>query len=676
MSKYKKLISEATEHRSGSMRQDTFNVRQLRQMEALVTDRSAASTKVLSPLLGKYKRPDSIGNQINKIISKLYTGLGSIPKRSGEVTNHVLNMVDKITNEKATASMSDMQIIYNELESAHYKLKSEQSTFNSEKAVLNMAAKDTMLVKMLGDVELATITRQVDRLSKLDMSLLANHMHTAAVTMQQQEVETTFNAIENFHRDLQKMPGNDVIALGLANESEFYSTLRVFRSLWLYLYGCVQLARETNAINPDETDTKTTKILKKAIKNLATAEERLLGRETFNDPAMSQIGFFRQSEVYDKAGEVCLIHSGMLESFESTGYPSFKVYTTSRIKEIDLTPTTFDASIYDIKETPIRDIAKKALKATGKAALTAAVTPLALGAGAVREVGQPGYETGRFAMASAATSIAAATEAIYAAKGAIEGSGKALGGALSATGGVLFGVGATVGAVALGSGVTLAGIVGTAPIALGAASLAYYQNRRELKKLAMSDPTVVEAARNEILSKLRERESQRGLRTTQREERALQLEIHMLDLGAQRLRHLMVQAKLEAKAADADERAAVARAGEAEINLIEGSINLAAEKLQTELAGVTRGFERSEAKLDRQETSDANRAVAAEERAARTDTEEGLKLDLRDHKRKMILFKNKHFGKTLDSRAQNQQTKLKNEEANILQKIRRTRGEF
>jgi hypothetical protein len=371
MSKYKNLMLQATERNAVSMKEEIFSLPQLKQMEGLITDRSAKSTKALSPLLGKHRSADSVGNQINKIISKLYTGLGSIPKKSEDVTNHVLNMVDKITNEKATASMSDLQIIYNELEMAHFKLQSEQSSYDSEIVVLRMIFKDSNLSNILSDVEEATITRQVDKLSKLDISVLTNQMGKANVTIQKQDVKITFNAIENFHRDLSKsVSGSDVSV----SDSEFQSAVRLFRSLWLYLYGCVQLARETNAINPDETDTKTINILRTSVKSLASAEERLLGRGTFEDPAAGSLFTYMITKLadpekfYSKVENICKIHSGMLKSLESTSYPSSKVYTTSRIDEIDLTATAFDPALYDIKTTPWRDEAGALVRKFGRGA--------------------------------------------------------------------------------------------------------------------------------------------------------------------------------------------------------------------------------------------------------------------------------------------------------------------
>jgi hypothetical protein len=117
----------------------------------------------------------------------------------------------------------------------------------------------------------------------------------------------------------------------------------------------------------------------------------------------------------------------------------------------------------------------------------------------------------------------------------------------------------------------------------------------------MTDPGVVEAVANEILSKLRAKQSQRDLDMTQREERALQLEINMLDLGGQRVRYELAQARAEKATADADERAAISRQGEAESMRLEAEINLVAGQLEAELTEVTRRSEITQTELDAEE---------------------------------------------------------------------------
>jgi hypothetical protein len=241
--------------------------------------------------------------------------------------------------------------------------------------------------------------------------------------------------------------------------------------------------------------------------------------------------------------------------------------------------------------------------------------------------------------------------------------------------GATIGASIVVGSAFISKGIAIGGLLGSIGISVVASSIAYYQNRRELKRLVMTDEKVVETAAYELASKLRQKTSQRNYATTQREQRALQLEIDMLDLGGQRLRHIMAQAKLEAKTADADAAAAISRQGEAETTRLEAEINLAAGQLEAELTAVTRESERTEDKLDRQEASEEARAASRERLAARADTVEDLKLDLRDHRRKIVKFKNKHFGKALERREQNQLTELNNEEANILKKIRKASGE-
>jgi hypothetical protein len=197
--------------------------------------------------------------------------------------------------------------------------------------------------------------------------------------------------------------------------------------------------------------------------------------------------------------------------------------------------------------------------------------------------------------------------------GEMIGTGAALGGAAIggglAFGGILIGGGRALGGAALGGGavvsstlifggLTFAKVASSLGIGAAATAVAYVQNRKELKRLAMTDPGVVEAVANEITSKLRAKQSQRDLDMTQREERALQLEIHMLDLGGQRLRFELAQSRAEKATADADERAAISRQGEAESIRLEAEINLAAGQLEAELKEVTRRSEISETELD------------------------------------------------------------------------------
>jgi hypothetical protein len=375
MSKYKKLLGEVTEHRSTSMTQDIFNIPQLEAMKQLLTDRSAETMKTLSPLISTHRSAITVGTQINNIISKLYTGLRAVPKKSVDVTNHALSMVDRIINEKATASVSDLQIIYNDLESAHYVLQSEESSFESEKRILNLIRRDTMAMNVLGDIERAEIETQVENLDKVDIKLLVNCIGMADLTLQSEDVKLTFIAIENFHMDLSKSVSGSEVSV---NDTEFQSAARVFRCLWLYLGGCVLLARNTNALNPDETDIDTIGILRTSVKNLATAEERLLGRVTFEDPAADSLVSYISSKLsdpetfYSKVEDICKIHSGILKSFESAGYPTSKVYTASRIDDIDLTVTAFDPALYKLKKTPYaRQLAAATARKFGRGAKAA-----------------------------------------------------------------------------------------------------------------------------------------------------------------------------------------------------------------------------------------------------------------------------------------------------------------
>ena len=362
--------------------------------------------------------------------------------------------------------------------------------------------------------------------------------------------------------------------------------------------------------------------------------------------------------------------------------------------------------------TKVAEETAKALRAAGDAGTKVVLAPIAAGiaagAGVLTKATYTGWQGGRAGM----TALGAGAETLAAAfaaearviSAAITGSAdttvnlmkystKQVGAGLTRAGAASLdaaaatfaasvkAAGATIGAsIAAGSayisgGIALGGLLGSVGISVVASSIAYYQNRRELERLVRTDEKVVKAARNELASKLRQKTSQRDYATKQREQRALQLEMHMLELGIQRLEHISDQAELEANAADADAAAAISRQGEAETTRLEAEINLAAEQLEAELRAVTRESERTQDKLDRQEASAIARAASGERRAARADTVEDLKLDLRDHRRKINKFKDKHLGKALERREQNQLTELNNEEANILQKIRKASGE-
>ena len=197
----------------------------------------------------------------------------------------------------------------------------------------------------------------------------------------------------------------------------------------------------------------------------------------------------------------------------------------------------------------------------------------------------------------------AAKEVTSAATGAVLGTGAALGGAMVGTGlalgGAAIGGGAALGSYLTSKGITAAGLAGSVAISTVVASYAYYKNRQELKNEVMKDPATIEAYRNDLIAKKREKEAARMLAATQKEERALQLEVDMLALGAKRLQLIQLQAKQEAKTAKTDADAAKLRATEAELNAVEEEAKLKATKLQAAQAEVKRKSDIALAKLDR-----------------------------------------------------------------------------
>jgi hypothetical protein len=110
---------------------------------------------------------------------------------------------------------------------------------------------------------------------------------------------------------------------------------------------------------------------------------------------------------------------------------------------------------------------------------------------------------------------------------------------------------------------------------------------------------VVQQYINELLSKSRKKEADILVAATMKEERGLRLEVDMLNLGAQRLRFIAVQAKLDKNAAESDAAAAEARANEANLNLVEEEIALKATELNAERKLALDKIERTAALQDR-----------------------------------------------------------------------------
>mgnify|MGYP005995404133 CR=1 FL=1 len=197
----------------------------------------------------------------------------------------------------------------------------------------------------------------------------------------------------------------------------------------------------------------------------------------------------------------------------------------------------------------------------------------------------------------------AAKEVTSAATGAVLGTGAALGGTMVGTGlalgGAAIGAGTTLGSYLISGGISAAGLAGNLAISSVVSTYAFFKTRQELKDEVMKDPATIEAYRNDLIAKTREKEAARMLAATQKEERALQLEVDMLALGAKRLQLIQLQAKQEAKTAKTDADAAKLRATEAELNAVEEEAKLKATKLQAAQAEVKRKSEIELAKLDR-----------------------------------------------------------------------------
>ena len=150
-------------------------------------------------------------------------------------------------------------------------------------------------------------------------------------------------------------------------------------------------------------------------------------------------------------------------------------------------------------------------------------------------------------------------------------------------------------AAGVGGGITLVGIGASAATQAVATSWTLYKTRGEIKKAALLQPEVYAAEVARVLAIKRnkeailiEKETDRRVAITRKEQVALQMEVNMLDLGAQRLRLLAIQAKAEEKAATSDAIARVTTAQsqklETELNAVEESLALQAEQyaLQTE----------------------------------------------------------------------------------------------
>lgn len=196
--------------------------------------------------------------------------------------------------------------------------------------------------------------------------------------------------------------------------------------------------------------------------------------------------------------------------------------------------------------------------------------------------------------------------------------------------------GSAAAAAGIGRGITILGF--SSALALNAASTAYMlmKTRRQVKEEARTSPQAVqaqidliEAARRNKEAKLIEKETDRRVAITRKEEQALQMEVNMLDLGARRLRLLQIQAKAEANAARSDAEAAEARRAEAELNVIEERLELEAQRYANEYDRERRAFEREQARLDREEARVLEQQGREAARALRVQRMQDLEVSLR-----------------------------------------------
>ena len=299
-------------------------------------------------------------------------------------------------------------------------------------------------------------------------------------------------------------------------------------------------------------------------------------------------------------------------------------------------------------------------KAIGGAALAAgglvlATGGAALGAGAVLGAATMGTAltaSGIILDASGKVLEAGGLTAYYGGKtleGGIRSAGDGIGAGLQSAmtaistgvlfGGQALGVAARGAGVAIaagvGGGITLVGVGASAATQAVATSWTLYKTRKEIKKVALLQPEVLAAEEARVLAIKRnkeailiEKETDRRVAITRKEQVALQMEVNMLDLGAQRLRLLAIQAKAEEKAATSDAIARVTTAQsqqlEAELNAVEESLALQAEQyaLQTEQEQkahlIVMKELQAEEKLKEKSASIADRELDAEaERRAR-----------------------------------------------------------
>ena len=196
--------------------------------------------------------------------------------------------------------------------------------------------------------------------------------------------------------------------------------------------------------------------------------------------------------------------------------------------------------------------------------------------------------------------------------------------------------GSAAAAAGIGKGITILGF--SSALALNAASTTYMlmKTRRQVKEEARTSPQAVqaqidliEASRRNKEAKLIEKETDRRVAITRKEEQALQMEVNMLDLGARRLRLLQIQAKAEANAARSDAEAAEARRVEAELNVIEERLELEAQRYADEYDRERRAFEREQARLDREEARVLEQQGREAARALRVQRMQDLEVSLR-----------------------------------------------
>lgn len=316
MSKFLPTIQAAMK-RPG-MYKNVIDVSQLKSLQSVIKDRSDEAMKIITPLLGGYRKSTDLSDSIDTTMKYYYSTLEAIYTKSNASMEKMLDIAKAIANDLEDKT-TELEVVYNDILTAKTSVERAEKDFKDDMANIEETAQDPEIVKLYSDTRIKEIATSLSKLNKVDFKPMATHFVKAVEATKEASID--FIMMKGFHEKLISS------AAGGAKEVSthmYLDTLKIFEGLWHYMAGAVQLATDVNDMNPIETDRVSPTELISAISNLSKAEEIILGRDIFFDakakkvPAENQFAYIKYT---------CEQHIAKLNDLTiSESYPKEPIY--------------------------------------------------------------------------------------------------------------------------------------------------------------------------------------------------------------------------------------------------------------------------------------------------------------------------------------------------------------